>query len=539
MQTTKLGTRSTRQPGGLLAGLAAVALVVAGCTGGGAAATGEDASSGGNALIAMIQEPGSMSPFFTDQSGADLSVLAVEPLFNQVADGSYEPLLAAEVPSVENGGVSEDGLTVTFRLREGITWSDGEPFTAEDLAFTFDAISAPDSALLADPEYGLVDSVTAVDDLTAEVRMTDPNPAYLNLFKQVLPAHTFDSATIPAEHPQARLPMGTGPFVFTEWQSGSQMTLERNEAYWRDPQQPYLDGIIVTITPDKQTALTAFTDGEYDTVFFVDSGDLPDLTTAAKGGAPITVELQETESWVEFLWLNHSDGGDPEVPHPVLGDPAVREAIDLAIDRQAIIDRVLEGFGTQVGSFIYAGFAAHEIAPAPFDPDAANALLDEAGWVTGSDGVRSRDGVRASLGFTTIAGDQTRALYQQLIQQHLADVGVEVRIENVPSNTLFGGFSEGGLLATGDYDLSMTRDGYYIDPLQWVDVFTSDSIPAQESPDGFTYSHWRNAAYDELADAAASTLDREERAEAYADLAELFAAERVALPLYSSEWGWA
>lgn len=494
---------------------------------------------GGTALIALVQEPGAMNPFFSDQSGADLAyAFAVEPLFLARQDGTYEPYLAAEIPTVENGGVSEDGRTLTLRLREGVTWSDGKPFTAEDLAFTARVLQDEDSTPLVEAEYGAIESVDVIDPLTARVRLSEPVPGYLGLFRQVLPAHEFDSTAVTAEHPQARLPLGTGPFVFKEWRTGDRMTLERNARYWREPGKPYLDGITIQVTPEKQTAMTAFAGGEYDTVFFVDSGDLPDLTAAAEREGTIDVELQKTPSWVEFLWLNHSDRGT-ERPHPVLGDPAVREAIDLAIDRRAVIEQVLEGFGRPIGSFIYSGRFAVDLPAPDFEPARAEALLDQAGWRRGPDGVRAKDGVKASLKLQSISGDQVRLRYQQLIQQNLGDVGIDVRIENVPSNLMFGGFADGGLLATGRYDVMMSRDGYATDPASWASLFTSAMIPSKANPDGFTYAHWRNARYDALAEQAATTLDEDARRAAYAEIARIFARERVALPLYSSQWGWA
>lgn len=536
-----------------------LALVAAACTGGsesdsadtgteaagsaaGSEGTDGEARRGGTAVLAMVQEPGGMNQLFHDQSGAFLGGEAgwvVEPLFVALPDGTYEPRLAAEVPTVDNGGLSEDGRTVTYRLREEATWSDGEPFTADDIVFTFDVFDDPDSTALVPTDYQLVESVTAVDDHTVEVQMTEPNPAYLALWKQVLPEHEFDSTAVTAEHPQARLPLGTGPFVFTGFEAGNQITLERNPDYWRDPNLPYLDGITLKITPDKQVATTSFLDGQYDSVFFFVTADLPDLDAAAEAGAPITVATQDTNSWVEWLFLNHSDSGDPDVPHPVLGDPAIREALAAGIDRQAVIDQVLGGFGTLAGSPIYAGTHAVDIPPTDYDPDHAKQVLDEAGWEPGPNRVRSKDGVTASLSFTTIAGDQSRQLYQQIMQQNLAEVGIELNIENEPSNIIFGGFSEGGLLATGDYDIVMSRDGYYVDPVSWLAEFTCDSIPNSEHPGRSTYAHYCNEDFDALVQEAASTLDQEQRQDLYEQAANLFHEEHIAVPVYSSTWGWA
>lgn len=497
-----------------------------------------DAPRGGTALVAMTQEPGLMNPLFNVEGGTDLALGAVlEPLMVPRADGTYEPVLVEEVPTVENGLVSEDGLEVTLPLREDITWSDGEPFTADDLVFTFDVIRDEGSATVATPAFDPVESVTAEDDHTVVVSMSDVNPQYQDLFEVVLPEHRFDDTAVGGDHELARLPLGTGPFVFADWQAGDHLSLEANPDYWRDPELPLLDGITFQMTPDRDAAIASFVNGDYDSIWFLQSGDLPVIADAIDSGAPLVLDEVPLDL-PEWLWLNHSDGGDLDTPHPVLGDPSVREAIDHAIDRGAIIDSVLGGFGSEIGSIMYRSWAEHPIEPTPFDPDEARRILDEAGWVE-SDGVREKDGVRAEIQLSTISGSQTRELYQQIIQENLQDVGIGVTIENFQSAPIFGSFADGGMLATGDFDTMISLDGFRtVDPSWFLRVFTTGSIPSDDNPSGFTYSHWSNEEFDQLVADAASTLDEDERADLYAQAAEIFHDDRVALPLYASTAGY-
>ncbi|WP_232663974.1 peptide ABC transporter substrate-binding protein [Pseudonocardia sp. TRM90224] len=499
----------------------------------------EASSGGGTAVIAFIQEPGLMSPMFGTQSGRDLTyAFVVEPLFETMADGTMEPLLAAELPTTENGGLSADGRTVTFRLRPGITWSDGTPLTAQDMAFTVEVTQNRDGAALnAEPEYQSIASTQVVDDRTLVVTMKEPQPGYLNLFRQILPKHAFSSSAVQLEDPQARLPLGTGPFKYEEWKPGDQIRLVRNPAYWRDPALPKLDGITLKITPEKQAAISGFINGEYDAVYFITSGDLADLQRAKDSGAPIELKTAERTGNTEWLWLNHSAGGDLSKPHPVLGDPAIREAIDVGINRKAIIDDVLGGFGRLNGAMLFSGFGAVPAPPAAFDTGRANAVLDAAGWARGADGIRSRDGVRAHLRFQTIAGDQTRALYQQIIQQNMKDVGIELSIENVPSNTIFDSRGKNGLLATGNFDIVMSRDGAFADPSVWVEVFTTRRIPTDANPSTFSYTHWSDKRFDDLERKQATEIDPATRKQALAQINDLFHAERVAIPVYGSVLG--
>ncbi|MGH2548714.1 MAG: ABC transporter substrate-binding protein, partial [Thermomicrobiales bacterium] len=346
--------------------------------------------------------------------------------------------------------------------------------------------------------YTLVESVTALDPLTVEIKMTEINPGYLDLFQQILPKHKYSTTAVTLEDPLSRIPLGTGPFVIDDWAVGDQISFVKSPNY-REEGKPYLDGITVKITPDKESTIAAYANGEYDYVYFVVTGDLPTLANSAD----LAVDVREGGANVEWLWLNNSDGGDPTKPHPVLGDPAIREAIDYAIDRQSVIDEVLGGYGGLTGSFIFAGWAAVELPATAFDPDHARMVLDAAGWVEGDGGVREKEGVKASLRYQTIAGDQVRELYQQVVQQNLKDVGIEINIENVPSNTLFGSYDEGGIIVRGQFDITMSRDGYLVDPFEWVALFESKYIPSADFPEGFTYTFYSNPEFDDIAAQAA------------------------------------
>ncbi|UOQ56991.1 peptide ABC transporter substrate-binding protein [Leucobacter allii] len=518
---------------------AAIAVAMVGC----AASPGGDAApeAGGIAVVALTQEPGMLSPMFNTQSGSNLTfAFVVEPLFTTLDTGERVANLAAEIPTRENGMVSEDGLTVTYALHDGITWSDGEPFTADDLAFTIDVTKEPGTLAIPDPEYASVASYEVVDPQTIAVTFVAPQPNYLNLFRQVLPKHRFDGPSIAEDDPELREPTGTGPFVIDKWTSGDEIAFVRNEHYWRTDTPPLLDGVTVKINPDLTTAVNGFTRGEFDLVFGLTAGDLDEVAAAVDSGAPIELhEKPENTGFVEWLWLNNSAGGQLGTPHPVLGDPAIREAIDLGIDREGILEDVLGGFGTLSNSLVYSGFGGELTETAPFDPEAAREVLEDAGWTLGGDGVRSKDGVRASVKFQTISGDEVRALYQQVIQQNLKDIGIETVIENVPSNLMFGDAADGGLLATGDFDIMMSRAGKLPDPSEWMMEFASARIPSGPDTPGYSYAWWSNAEYDALVDTVNSELDPELREQAVHEANRLFAAERPAIPIYASPTAWA
>ena len=527
------GTPAYRRLIGLTGAIGVSAMLLTACFG--SAGRGADASDD-TALFAMLQEPDLMNPLFAIEGAADLSAgMVIEPLFAPMSDGTYEPVLATKLPTVENGGVSKDGMTVTFELRDGITWSDGEPLTTADLVFTYNVIRDPKATTVAQPAFDAVKSVEAKDEQTIVVHMAEINPQYLDLFNVIMPKHRFESTAVTNRNPLARLPLGTGPFVYTEWQSGDHISLDSNDEYWRDPDLPKLDSITWKVVPDRETAITSLAKGEFDSAWFLLSGDLAVLTEKGED-AGVTVESADRPGLPEYIWLNHSNPDNPAKPHPVLSDLAVRQAMDHAIDRDTIIETVLDGYGSKDMALVNSGVYACDYTPPKHDPAKAKQVLDDAGWKPGSDGVRVKNGVRASLTFTTIAGSQSRELYQQMVQEDLGEIGIEVKISNADTNVIFAGYEEDGMLARGDYDMMMSLEGLRVpDPSQFVQLFTTDFIPGEDNPAGFTYSHWSNARFDTLVNQASTTLDQPKAKGLYQQACDLFDQQKVALPLYAAQ----
>jgi peptide/nickel transport system substrate-binding protein len=228
-----------------------------------------------------------------------------------------------------------------------------------------------------------------------------------------------------------------------------------------------------------------------------------------------------------------SDSGIRGKPHPVLGDKVVRQAMDHAINKKAIIDQVLEGYAVEVGTQLHSGWAKVDIAPRPFDPQKASTMLEGAGWRRGPDGIRVKDGVRASVRFSVSAGDTARALYQQLIQQNLKDVGIEVRIDNKTDAQLFGLWADNGMFARGNFDLGMSRYGGHLNPSNSLVRHTTGNIPSDQNPGTRTFAHWSNPAFDAAYAEADSTLDQEVRKKAYERAARIWADETPAIPLFA------
>ena len=498
-------------------------------------APGSPSAAGGTVSVSLFQEPDNLNPYLAVQTASRIvRQLTLEGLVAVDPEGNYIPELAEEVPSAENGGISEDGLTITYRLKEGVTWSDGEPLTSADVLFTWEAIMDPANAVNSQTGYDQIESIDTPDERTVVINFSQLYAPALNLFSvadAVLPAHVLQGETM-GNAEFNRIPVGTGPFVVTEWRSGDSIILERNDSY-RVEGQPNLDRIVIKIIPDQQAGLAQIQAGEIDVLWNLDEATV----AAVEGVEGIDVQVTPSSN-VEYLGLNLSERGtaDPDRPHPILGDAAVREALALAIDRTPIIDELLGGRTEAATSPIGLGWAAPDglTLPDP-DPDRARQLLEEAGWVDGDgDGIREKDGVTLTLEISTPAGQQVREQTEQILQEQFADIGVDLVINNVPAATLFGNWQENGKLKRGDFDIVMDTWGADLDPDAFLStLFTSDQIPTEENGgEGWNFFRLQDSELDAAIAEGRSSLVQEERREAYRRAAERILEDLVYIPLY-------
>lgn len=529
--------------------IAGLTLVVAGCGSGTAsvapasrapssaepATSGPPAAGGGIVTIGLYQEPDNLNPYTAVQTASRLvRQVALEGLLKADPTGTYTPGLAAEVPTVDNGGLSADGLTVTYKLKPGLTWSDGHPVTSGDVKFTWELIMDPASKVNSQTGYKEIESVTTPDDTTVIVKFKKLYAAALSLFSikdAVLPAHVLQGKPLDGAAFN-RTPEGTGPFMITSWQSADSIIADRNPNF-RDPGKPALDRIVFKIIPSNEVGSAQIRTGEIDILWNLTEAQIPEFEAIAD------VKLQVTPSSnIEYLGLNLSARGsaDPAMAHPILGDRAVREALAAAIDRTPIIDKLLNGKAEVATSPIGLGWAAPDgIAVPAYDPAKAKSLLEAAGWVdSDGDGIREKGGVKLSLEISTPAGSQLRELSEALLQEQFKAVGADLVINNVPAATLFGKWSENGKLKRGDFDIVMDTWGADLDPDDFLStLFTSDQIPTEANGgEGWNFFRLIDPALDKaIADGRAS-LDQNARKAAYKTAAERIADNIIYIPLY-------
>ena len=475
---------------------------------------------GGVLIVGSPQEPETLNPLLSGQSIADaLSSLSVEGLVEVDAEGKYAPVLAEALPEV-----SEDGLVVTYKLKPGVTFANGDPFTCADVVYTWNAIMS-DLSQASTSGYRDIDSIDCPDDTTVVVNFAALYAPYLRLFSYILPQAAGDPANLDSWEFN-RAPVGTGPWVVQEWKAGDQIVYAKNPKYRGAADgKPYLDSVIVKILPSREVGMQLLGTGEIHALWDLIEADFAALDAMKDQGVGYASAVTGEN---EMLVLNLADPtvdapADPAAnPHPILNDLRVREAIQMAIDKALIVETLLNG-QVKVGTTVLpVGQFACPQPPGEYNPEKAAALLEEAGWTLGDDGIREKDGVKMSMKFQTTSGNKLREDTQQVLVEMLKAVGIELVIENVPSDVLFAGWDSDGLRKHGRFDIIMYTTGPGIDPDSHLyGNYHSDSIPTAENEGGGNnYSRWINADVDGWIDEAAGTTDVAARQALYCQVAE-------------------
>ncbi len=480
------------------------------------------------ATVLLPEDLSTMNPYTTTALITMQVVPAVvEPLVGVDPDGQYYPILAREVPTVANGGVSEDGRTVTWRLLDGVVWSDGTPLTADDVVFTYEAATTGTDSVRAGA-FAAIEAIEAVDDTTVEVRYGEYNSSYLDQFQWgILPRHATGDPADMSTWDFNRAPIGTGPFALAEWRTGDRIILEANERV-REGREPHLERVVFMVVPSEETRAAMMQRGDADVMLWPgtnlrdvwDATDLVNLDTAP-------------EIWILRMFLNLGERGNPvegQAPHPILGDVRVRQALAYGIDYDLLIDVLAEGRVLRATSPFQLGWYACELDGYTYDTERAAALLDEAGWVMGDDGVRvaqgaphAPDGTRLSVEMVGYSDFRLLEQTMLVIGDLYRDLGIATEVRTVEMSVLFGGWSDRAARKTGDFDILVYDTGTGINPqLHVFDLLHSSSIPREENDGaGGNYARWSNARADELLELGGTSPDLDERRAAYCEVAEL------------------
>lgn len=506
---------------------------------------------GGTLVLGFYQEPELLNPTIRTQTVAgwagdfmESSLILVSP------EGEYYADLAKEVPTVANGGVSEDGMTIKVNLKEGILWEDGDEFTCADVVFLWEAVTHPESGAVSTSGWRDVKSITCEDDYSVVIQYEKFYAPYLSMLCwSLLPSHLgLDPANM-QEWEINRHPLSLGPYKLDEWVSGDHMTLVRNENYWEweTEGKPYVDAIILRWIESREVGKQLIQTGELDQLWDLTEADIPEAETwegvvisnpPSTGTERLVLNLVDPELDAPCAdWLRENPS-----PHWALGDPKVREAIELGIDKHTIVDKLLYGLATVGTTEHNLGWAKGDIPESEYNPDKAMALLEEAGWTdSDGDGIRECNGCPYAeagkvlkLKIQTTSGNKLREQCQQVLIEMMAEIGIEFYIENVPSSELFASYSSGAFRKHGQYDILMYTTSYAIDPQSHTEgYFASYNMPCDDNGGkGYNYSRWISDEFDEAIQIAGTSPDLQVRAEAYQKGAVLIAEGRPHIYLY-------
>lgn len=501
-----------------------------------------------NITIVIPEDPPSFNAVISD-SGYDalvmhmvlLGMAGIDP------DGKVYPELAAELPTAQNGGVvldeSKGTMDVTWKMRDDITWADGVPVTADDVIFTYKAITDPNTGFWI-PGIDQVSGVDKIDDHSFVVHFSSIYPSYLTLFgnRQVViwPAHYCDAAQGFQKWDCGRQPLSDGPFVLDEWVTGDHLTFSRNPKYYQAG-QPYLDKVFVKIIPDVTVREEMMKQGDADILMWATEQVADDL----KNVDNVKVSISPSNRFVMRLFINLAAKGstDPAAkPNPFFSDVRVRQAIREAIDVDKITSTVWHGYAQPVWSeFFRPPYNTCNLPRPTYDPEAAKALLEQAGWIDkNGDGVRechgcgtAKDGTDFKFELLTYSEYGEPLLNtQQLIGEMLKEVGIEADLNQTQGSVLWADSSSGGIEQNGDFNMDLYDDGYAgNDPTDFIWQYYNSA--SAEPDQGWNIGRWKNAKMDDLLNQA-YTLDEKTRQDAFCQMAQLLDQELPQILLFST-----
>jgi peptide/nickel transport system substrate-binding protein len=428
---------------------------------------------------------------------ANLSEMTMAWLVKWDENNRPYPELATEVPTKANGGVSEDGLTITYHIRKGVKWSDGAPFDADDVVFSTAVVNNP-----ANNETGRLDQIVKVDQpdkFTVVFHLNKPySSSTASFFSSccanacLLPKHLLAQYPNINNVPYNSLPVGIGPFKFERWDRSKQVVMVANPLYWRG--RPKLDKIIYKILPDRDTLMAQLESHQVD-LWYEFSGAYLSRIRALDAYA-----VFQRPSYA----FNHLDFN---VAHAAVADPVVRRALRLALNRQALVDKVEHGVGTVQDSATPDGAPYFvDMGTTPYDPSKANALLDQAGWEVGADGIRAKNGVKLDLVAAVRSGRPDIDQQLELVRNDWKRIGVALNVHHYPATLLFAPINQGGVVYGDKWDL--TTFVWATDPIgDYSQIYGCQAFP----PNGRNNLRWCDPTAQRAMDALLGHYDQSQR----------------------------
>jgi peptide/nickel transport system substrate-binding protein len=514
------------------------------------AASGAGRGAGGMLKILYWQAPTILNTHLAQGTkDYDAGALVLEPLADIDPDGKPVASLAAEIPTVDNGGISKDQTTITWKLKPDVKWSDGTPFTADDVVFTYQYIANPDVASADTQTVDGIDKVEAIDAHTVKVTYKAPNPYPYQVFTSQL-GNIIQKAQFQnylganaKDAPGNLAPIGTGPYKVVDFKPGDVVTYTINDNY-RDPAKPYFHDVQIKGGGDSVSAARAvFQTGEsdYSWNLQVEAQVLNQLSQ--NGKANLVTALSPN---VERLLINFSDPSadegdnraEPSTKHPFFSDLNVRKAFAMAVDRKSIADQLYGPAGQATCNIITSppdvvSKNTDSMDVCQYDIDKANQLLDQAGWTKGADGIRQKDGVRMHVVYQTTV-NSLRQKEQDIVKAGWEKLGVEVELKSVDAGVFFSSDAGNPDTAAHFYtDVEMYTNGASSpDQTQYVDLWTTEQIASKANQwHGNNYHRWSNSDYDQIYNQLKTETDPAKRRDLIIKANDLLVGQVVVIPL--------
>ena len=501
---------------------------------------------GGELKVLWWQGPTILNPHLSiGVKDGDGSRIFYEPLISFDPEGNYVPVLAAEVPTLQNGGIARDGLSVTWKLKRNVQWHDGKALTADDFVFTWEYAADPATTAVTIGNYKDVARIEKLDAHTFKIVYKAPYPAWFQTFGGtacVIPKHVFEpfKGAKAREAPANLKPVGTGPYRILDFKPGDSIRAELNPNY-HDASWPFFDRLELKGGGDAVSAARAVIQtGEYDFAWNIQVEDdvLRRMEQGGKGRTDIA-----PAAGIEHLLCNFSDPwtevdgerGSAKSTHPFLTDPAVRQALALLIDRAGIQEQLYGRQGQATSNYLNAPSRFRSPNTRwEFNIDKANAVLDQAGWKRGADGVRAKDGKRLKMLYQTSI-NPVRQKTQAIVKQAAGKAGIDMELKSVVASVYFG--SDPGNPDTTSkfwadvqmYAFNMTGGP---EPQRFMDPFVSWEIATKANNwSGRNNTRWRNEEYDRAWKAAESEMDPVKRAGLFIRMNDLLTQHNVVVPI--------
>jgi len=512
------------------------------------------AGGGGTLKTLLWQAPTLLNPHLAvGAKDSEGSRIFYEPLAAWDPEGNMVPVLAAEIPDIENGGVAPDGKSVTWKLKKDVQWHDGQPFTADDVVFNWQYAADPETAATTIGSYRDI-SVEKIDPLTVRIRFDKPTPFWADAFVggsggMIIPKHVFEPYKgAKSREAVANLkPVGTGPYRIVDFKPGDSVRGERNPSY-HEPNRPYFDAIEVKGGGDAVSAARAVIQtGEYDYAWNMQVEDEILQRLERGSGARGRVAMVSSRG-IEHIQLNSSDPStevdgersSPKTQHPLVSDPAVRQALRALVDRAGIAANIYGRTGVATGNFLNnpEQFVSKD-TKWEFNIDKANALLEEAGWKRGSDGIRSKDGKKLKLVYQTSI-NAPRQKTQAIVKQACQKAGIDVELKSVTASVYFSSDAANPDTARKFYaDIQMYTIGTpsVPDPERFMQQFVSWEIASKENKwQGNNPTRWHNDEYDKMFRGAQGELDPVKRAALFIAMNDMVVNDVVVIPIINRCW---